>query len=131
MDPQQRLLLETTYRALENGKLSGEYPGKVLIDWVILAGVPMENAAGSKTSVYIGSFSNDYRLLMQKDTQIPAKHFATGTEAGMLANRLSWFFDLKGPSMQVDTACSSGLTALHLACQGLRAQDADMVSRSY
>lgn len=45
----------------------------------------------------------------------------------MLANRLSWFFGLKGPSMQVDTACSSSLNALHLACQTMRCGEADMV----
>ncbi|KAL8961755.1 MAG: hypothetical protein Q9193_001735 [Seirophora villosa] len=82
MDPQQRWLLETAYRAFEN------------------AGVSLEQAAGSKTSVHIGSFNNDYSFLLQKDLTIPKRYSATGTEAGMLANRLSWFFDLKGPSMQ-------------------------------
>ncbi|KAL9012268.1 MAG: hypothetical protein Q9173_002960 [Seirophora scorigena] len=108
MDPQQRWLLETAYRAFEN------------------AGVSLEQAAGSKTSVHIGSFNNDYSLLLQKDLTTPKRYFATGTEAGMLANRLSWFFDLKGPSMQVDTACSSSLNALHLACQNMRCGEADM-----
>ncbi|KAK0513792.1 hypothetical protein JMJ35_003514 [Cladonia borealis] len=108
MDPQQRRLLETSYRALEN------------------AGMPMEKVAGSKTSVYIGSFTNDYGLLLQKDAKTETKHFATGTESGMLANRLSWFYDLKGPSMQLDTACSSSLNALHLACQSLRSGESDM-----
>ncbi|KAL8652640.1 MAG: hypothetical protein Q9210_002566 [Variospora velana] len=108
MDPQQRLLLETAYRAFEN------------------AGVSLEQAAGSKTSVHIGSFNSDYSLLLQKDLTTPKRYFGTGTEAGMLANRLSWFFDLKGPSMQVDTACSSSLNALHLACQTMRCGEADM-----
>ena len=92
-----------------------------------LAGIPIEKVAGSKTSVTIGSFNNDYKLLMEKDSQIPTKYFATGVEAGMLANRLSWFFDLSGPSIQIDTACSSSLNALHVACEGLRNYDADMV----
>ncbi|KAL8974141.1 MAG: hypothetical protein Q9197_001625 [Variospora fuerteventurae] len=109
MDPQQRLLLETAYRAFEN------------------AGVSLEQAAGSKTSVHIGSFNSDYSLLLQKDLTTPKRYFGTGTEAGMLANRLSWFFGLKGPSMQVDTACSSSLNALHLACQTMRCGEADMV----
>ncbi|KAL9020487.1 MAG: hypothetical protein Q9185_002260 [Variospora sp. 1 TL-2023] len=82
MDPQQRLLLETAYRAFEN------------------AGVSLEQAAGSKTSVHIGSFNSDYSLLLQKDLTTPKRYLGTGTEAGMLANRLSWFFGLKGPSMQ-------------------------------
>lgn len=93
----------------------------------MIAGVSLEQAAGSKTSVHIGSFNNDYSLLLQKDLTTPKRYFATGTEAGMLANRLSWFFDLKGPSMQVDTACSSSLNALHLACQNMRGGGADMV----
>lgn len=90
----------------------------------------MERAAGSKTSVYVGSFTNDYGLLLQKDTKTQTKYFATGNEPGMLANRLSWFYNLKGPSIQLDTACSSSLSALHLACQGLRNGDSDMVGIS-
>lgn len=88
----------------------------------------MEKVAGSQTSVYIGSFTNDYGLLLQKDIKLRAKYLATGTEAGMLANRLSWFYDFKGPSIQLDTACSSSLNALHLACQSLRNGESSMVS---
>lgn len=91
------------------------------------AGMQMEKVYGSKTSVSIGSFTNDYKLLLEKDPQTSAKYLATGTEAGMLANRLSWFFNFGAPSLQIDTACSSSLNALHLACQGLRDHDADMV----
>jgi len=49
----------------------------------------------------------------------------------MLANRLSWFYDFSGPSMTVDTACSGGLVALHLACQELLAGSVDMVSQFF
>ena len=129
MDPQQRLLLETTYRALENGKFLVPAVSKKLSS--SLAGIPMEKIIKSKTSVTIGSFNNDYKVLMEKDSQTPTKYFATGAEPGMLANRLSWSFDLSGPSMQIDSACSSSLNALHIACQGLRNHDADMVCSSY
>lgn len=53
---------------------------------------------------------------------------STGCGASMLANRLSWFYDLQGPSLMVDTACSSSLVGLHLACQELRAGKSKMVS---
>ncbi|KAL8791806.1 MAG: hypothetical protein Q9195_005615 [Heterodermia aff. obscurata] len=108
MDPQQRLLLETAYKAFEN------------------AGISVEHAAGSKTSVYIGTFNSDYNVLLAKDLATPKRYWTTGTEPGMLANRLSWFYDLKGPSIQIDTACSSSLNALHLACQSIRCGDSEM-----
>lgn len=53
---------------------------------------------------------------------------ATGLANSILANRVSWFFNLKGPSINLDTACSSSLTALHLACQDLRTGTTDMVN---
>ena len=56
-----------------------------------------------------------------------AKYKATGTALSMLANQLSWFFDFKGASIALDSACSSSLNALHLACQSLRCGDSSMV----
>ncbi|KAE8143892.1 putative polyketide synthase [Aspergillus pseudotamarii] len=108
MDPQHRLSLETTYHALED------------------AGVPMEKCSGSDTSVYTGSFTNDYLSILQQDYDAEQRHAAMGIATCMLANRISWFFNLKGTSMNIDTACSSSLTALHLACQDLRAGTASM-----
>ncbi|KAH2773310.1 hypothetical protein KXW10_002572 [Aspergillus fumigatus] len=108
MDPQQRMVLETVYRALEN------------------AGLPMEKVAGSKTSVIAGSFSDDYFLLQTKDPLDMPKYTAVGTSRNMLANRVSWFFDLLGPSAAVDTACSSSLIALDMTCQSIWSRDADM-----
>ncbi|KAF2822312.1 polyketide synthase-like protein [Ophiobolus disseminans] len=109
MDPQQRLLLESSYHALEN------------------AGIGLEKATGSNTSVHIGCFLLDYGLLLGRDTEISAKYKVTGAGAlTILANRLSWFYDFKGPSMAIDTACSSSLVALHLACQELHSRSVDM-----
>lgn len=92
------------------------------------AGLPLKHCVGSKTSVYIGSFNVDYRDMLTGDPELEAQYASTGLASSMLANRVSWFFDFTGPSMQLDSACSSSLTALHLACQGLRNGEATMVS---
>ncbi|KAL8665801.1 MAG: hypothetical protein Q9202_001923 [Teloschistes flavicans] len=102
LDPQQRGLMETTYHALEN------------------AGLSMESVAGTDTSVHVGCFTSDFMSMDWKDSQQIPKYSATGSSTSILANRISWFFDLRGPSMLVDTACSSAMIALDLACQGLR-----------
>ncbi|EHA22576.1 hypothetical protein ASPNIDRAFT_118617 [Aspergillus niger ATCC 1015] len=101
MDPQQRLALEAAYHALEN------------------AGYPIESITGSRMAVFTGAFGNDYQRLHAKDLMTLPKGHATGTSMNMLANRVSWFFNLRGPSANVDTACSSSLMALHLACQSI------------
>ncbi|KAI9842656.1 MAG: Type I Iterative PKS [Sclerophora amabilis] len=108
MDPQHRGLLETAYRALEN------------------AGIPLDKVFGSKTSVYTGCFTDDYKMMVFKDTETLPKYAATGLAVTMLANRLSWFFNLTGPSVNLDSACSSSMMALDLACQGLRNRDSTM-----
>ncbi|PWY89876.1 polyketide synthase [Aspergillus heteromorphus CBS 117.55] len=108
MDPAQRLLLEVAYEAFENG------------------GVPMESLPGSSTAVFSGCMTNDYELLSTRDIYDMPHNSATGNGRTMLANRLSWFFDLRGPSVMLDTACSSSLTALHLAAQALRAGECRM-----
>ncbi|MCJ1386254.1 hypothetical protein MMC17_009380 [Xylographa soralifera] len=108
IDPQHRLLLETAYRAFEN------------------AGISLEKASGSKTSVYTGCFADDYRLGIVKDPDLLPTYSATGVAITMLAARLSWFFNLSGPCVNLDSACSSSMMALDLACQGLRNKDSDM-----
>lgn len=109
MDPQHRRMLETAYHALED------------------AGVPISQCNGSDTSVYTGSFTNDYLSILQQDYQAEQRHGAMGIAPSMLANRLSWFFNFKGTSMNIDSACSSSLIALHLAAQDLRAGNSSMV----
>lgn len=89
--------------------------------------MPIENVKGSNTSVYVGCFTTDFLSLMWRDPNQIGKYNATGGGACFLANRLSWFYGLEGPSMQVDTACSSGLVALDLACTGLWSGESKMV----
>lgn len=65
--------------------------------------------------------------MYDKDPERPIRHAATGMAPSMIANKISWFFDLTGPSVILDTACSASLNAFHIACQGLRNGDATMV----
>lgn len=102
--------------------------GASLLTSVSTAGLPMEQVTGSKTSVFIGNFLQEYKTLLSRDPQMAQKYKATGTALSMLANRLSWFFNFTGPSISLDTACSSSLNALHLACQSLRCGESTMVS---
>jgi acyl transferase domain-containing protein len=106
MDPQQRMLLESVYEALES------------------AGYPLDRINGSKTSVHVGVMTADFPDIQLRDSETMAAYHATGTARSILSNRISYFFNLKGPSVTVDTACSSSLVALHQALQGLRAGDA-------
>ncbi|KAE8325397.1 hypothetical protein BDV39DRAFT_206936 [Aspergillus sergii] len=110
MDPQQRLLLEVTYEGFEN------------------AGIPMAKIMGSSTACFVGCFNADYTDLLLRDPDCIPMYQCTnsGQSRAMTANRVSYFFDMKGPSVTVDTACSGSLTALHLACQSLRTGDASM-----
>jgi acyl transferase domain-containing protein len=87
----------------------------------------MDAVAGTRTACYVASFTHDYAELLAQDGESQPRYKFTGCGAGMLANRISWFFDLQAPSVTVDTACSSSLVALHLGCQSIRAGDADMV----
>jgi acyl transferase domain-containing protein len=127
LDPQFRLQLESTYEALE----SGEVPLDMIVvesgrTNSMLAGITLQDAAGSNTSVYAGSFFRDYHESLVKDPDNLPRFLLMGTGAAMASNRLSHFFDLRGPSMSVDTGCSTTLTALHQGCQSLRTGESDM-----
>jgi acyl transferase domain-containing protein len=87
----------------------------------------MEAVAGSDTSVHVGCFTSDFVTMTWRDSQQIPKYSATGTAASILSNRLSWFYNLQGPSMTVDTACSSSMVALDLACNGLWSGKSSMV----
>ncbi|TVY93463.1 Lovastatin diketide synthase, partial [Lachnellula willkommii] len=108
MDPQQRWLLESTYHALEN------------------AGLTLDRVDGSSTSVHVGCFMNDHETMVYKDLEMPHTYQSTGNASALLANRISWFYNLHGPSISVNTACSGSLVALHLACQSLRTGETQM-----
>ena len=110
LDPQQRLLLEVTHEAMED------------------AGLRRDQLDGTRTSVFIGSFLYDYLCMQtaseQRDEINP--YVAMGSAVSPLANRISYDFNLKGPSVSLDTACSSSLVAVHLACRSLWGGEADM-----
>ena len=134
-DPQQRWLLEVAYEAFENGETyllseGKSSPSDLKADRPIsIAGIPMDQVSGSRTSVYIGSFMRDYEIMLMRDPEMHAKYKMTGTGSAMLANRISWFYNLTGPSMSLDTACSSSLNALHIACQSIHNGEAEMVRK--
>src|SRR6516164_4868901 len=104
MDPQQRLLLELVWHAFED------------------AGIPTSKIAGSATGVYIGASTTDYYDLRVGDPASADSYSVTGNTLSVFANRISYVFDLRGPSLTIDTACSSSLVALHHACEAIRAK---------
>ena len=97
---------------------------------VNIAGLPLKDVYGSRTGVYTGTMATDYQDIITKDLHYMPKHTATGIAASMMANRLSWYYNLTGPSVNMDSACSSSLTALDFAVQGLKNKDSDMVCLS-
>jgi len=101
VDPQQRLLLEVTWEALED---AGQLPEKL---------------GGSQTGVFIGIMGNDYGDTPMNDPGLVNFYTFPGIARCIAANRLSYFFDFRGPSIAIDSACSSSLVAVHLACKSL------------
>ncbi len=108
IDPQQRLLLECTWEALER---SGIVPGSLM---------------GSNTGVYVGISANDYQYWAMGDPGRIDGYSYLGTAHSATVGRLSYWLGLKGPNLPIDTACSSALVAIHLACQGLRLRECDL-----
>ena len=108
MDPKQRILLECVYEALEN------------------SGIPKQSVFGGRVGVFVGASFNDYELNNVRDLDTSPMFQATGCHPALLSNRISYYFNLKGPSFTIDTACSSSLVALHQACQSLRAGECSM-----
>ena len=101
IDPQERLFLETVWETIED------------------AGYTRASISGGRVGVYVGVMWGQYELfgvdsIVSGDAAIPSSSYAS------IANRVSYFFDLHGPSIALDTMCSSSLTAIHLACEELR-----------
>ncbi|MFI6957173.1 polyketide synthase Pks13 [Nocardia sp. NPDC050408] len=116
VDPQQRLMMELAWEALEHAR------------------IPASELKGESVGVFVGTSTNDFQLvsalgLGQSDPSAPASADAyalTGGSSGIIANRISYFYDFRGPSVAVDTACSSTLVAVHQAVRALRDGDADL-----
>jgi len=106
MDPQQRILLEVSVEALED------------------AFITETQLNGSSTGVFVGCMGHDYSEFSYQPTQIDI-HTGTGTANSVLAGRISYLFNLHGPSVVVDTACSSSLVSVVLAAQSLRNKECD------
>ncbi|MFD0890919.1 polyketide synthase, partial [Streptosporangium algeriense] len=103
MDPQQRLVLELAWEALED------------------AGLPPATLAGTASGVFLGAMASDYATLVYRHgADAVTRHTLAGLTRGILANRVSYVLGLRGPSLTVDTAQSSALVAVHLACESLR-----------
>jgi polyketide synthase 13 len=109
LDPQQRMALELTWEALENAR------------------IPASSLRRRSVGVYIGASNNDYSFLAVSDPTVAHPYAITGTTSSIIANRVSYFYDFRGPSVAVDTACSSSLVAVHQGVQALRSGEADVV----
>ncbi|MEW9534561.1 type I polyketide synthase, partial [Microbispora sp. NPDC049125] len=109
MDPQQRLMLELSWEALED------------------AGIVAGRLRDSRTGVFVGAIWDDYAsLLYRRGAAAISRYTVTGLHRSIIANRVSYSLGLRGPSMTVDTAQSSSLVAVHMACQSLRRGESDL-----
>ena len=101
VDPQHRLLLETSWEAIED------------------AGIVLDLERGTDLAMFAGISHNDYQIIQGTpwDSSGISPHSSTGTAHSIAANRISYCFNLRGPSIALDTACSSALTAVHCACE--------------
>jgi len=109
IDPQQRLALELTWEALEHAR------------------IPASSLRGHAVGVYVGVSNNDYGFLAISDPTVAHPYAITGNATSIVANRVSYFYDFRGPSVALDTACSSSLVAVHQGVQALRNGEADVV----
>lgn len=108
IDPAQRLLLEVTQEAVEN------------------AGLTAEELQGTNTGVFAGNWTSDYEHRLEKANQDIDVYATTGSGRYALSGRLSYFYNLQGPSLTVDTACSSSIVALNIAFQSLNNKECDL-----
>jgi myxalamid-type polyketide synthase MxaE and MxaD len=108
VDPRQRLMLEIAWEALED------------------AGIPPGSLSGSQTGVFLATLTSDYGDILMRDLRRAEAYSGPGTATCVIANRISYFLDLHGPSITLDTACSGSLIALHMACESLRAGECSL-----
>ena len=112
MDPNQRLLMELVWEGLES------------------AGIPPTGLAGSRTGVMVGLMDTSQYGRIQVErygTEVAADpYFGQGAAASVIAGRLAYHYDLRGPAVTLDTACSSSLVGIHLAAQALRRGECDL-----
>lgn len=108
MDPQQRIFLEEAYHAIED------------------AGYAPEGLKGKRCGVFVGAAQSGYAHLLAAADLHTSRLVMTGMDASVLAARIAYFLDLQGPAIAVDTACSSALTAIHLACESLRRGETEL-----
>ncbi len=112
MSPAQRIFMETAWKAIED------------------AGYSRNAIAGSRTGVFLGYIGDiegyKYKQIINASAEVFTPMVAFGNIPSMMPSRISYYLDLKGPSMLVDTACSSSLAAVHLACQSIRNDESDM-----
>ncbi|KAI1213019.1 uncharacterized protein F4807DRAFT_471537 [Annulohypoxylon truncatum] len=105
MDPNQRQMLEVVFEGLEN------------------AGIPLEKLDNQPVGCFVGSYAADYADMQSRDPEDRPPNNALGVGRAILANRLSHFLNIKGPSVTLDTACSGSLQGLDLACRYLQSRD--------
>lgn len=107
IDPQQRLFLTVAWEALERAGRAG-------------------GLRGGEVGVFVGATTADFTELLMREGVTIGPHLATGLNGSMLANRVSYTFDLRGPSVTINTACSSSLVAIHMACESLRRGECEL-----
>lgn len=107
LDPQERIFLETAWHTVEN------------------AGYTRATLSGRKVGVYVGVMYGHYQLYGAEELQ-KNNILTPGSSFASIANRVSYYFNLNGPSISLDTMCSSSLTAIHLACESLKRGETEM-----
>ncbi|HEY0844910.1 MAG TPA: amino acid adenylation domain-containing protein [Noviherbaspirillum sp.] len=109
LDPQQRLLLEVTWEAIEN------------------AGFTVAELKGKQVGVYVGISTDDYKnATLYQNIETLDPYAGAGTMDCTAAGRLSYYFGWEGPNLAIDTACSSSMVAMHLACRALQSGECDL-----
>ncbi len=108
MDPQQRLMLEVAFEALEH------------------AGIAPDQLSGVRGAVMMGVYYTEYQTISAANPDNIDAYSATGNAHAVAVGRIAYLLGLRGPAVAVDSACSSSLVSIHLACQSLRLRESDL-----